>query len=92
MQDFYHLTTWSTHFFGFPLSLQPGTLIALGMSLYALCAFFSAPILGRISDRYGRKNPLLFSVMGTCVAYLILMVTQSYWLYLISRIINGLTG
>lgn len=62
------------------------------MSLYALCAFFSAPILGRMSDRYGRKNPLLFSVIGTCLSYVILMMTQSYWLYLFSRIINGVTG
>ncbi len=62
------------------------------MSLYALCAFFSAPILGRMSDRYGRKKPLLFSVIGTCLAYVVLMVTQSYWLYLFSRIVNGVTG
>lgn len=92
MQNLYHLTTWSGNIFGFPLSLHPGTLIALGMSIYALCAFFSAPILGRMSDRYGRKRPLLFSVIGTCAAYVILMITQSYWLYLFSRVVNGLTG
>ena len=92
MQILYGLKTWSGNLFGFSVSLEPGTLIALGMSLYALCAFFSAPILGRMSDRYGRKNPLLFSVIGTCVAYCILVATQSYWLYLFSRIVNGLTG
>jgi DHA1 family tetracycline resistance protein-like MFS transporter len=92
MQTLYNLSTWSGDILGFSFSLEPGTLIALGMSLYALCAFFSAPILGRMSDRYGRKNPLLFSVIGTCLAYVILMITQSYWLYLFSRIVNGLTG
>lgn len=92
MQTLYHLSTWSGTLFGFPFSLKPGTLIALGMSLYALCAFFSAPILGRMSDRYGRKKPLLFSVVGTCAAYCILVGTQSYWLYLFSRMVNGLTG
>lgn len=92
MVDLYSLATWSGKFLDFSFSLKPGTLIALGISLYALCAFFSAPILGRISDRYGRKNPLLISVIGTLIAYIILMVTQSYWLYLVSRMINGLTG
>ncbi|MFA6080476.1 MAG: MFS transporter [Candidatus Gracilibacteria bacterium] len=92
MQQLYHLTTWNVSIFGLSLLLQPGTLIALGMSLYALCAFFSAPLLGIISDRFGRKRPLLFSVLGTCLAYVILMLTQSYWLYLFSRIVNGLTG
>jgi MFS family permease len=92
MQNLYHLTTWSGNVFGFSFSLQPGTLIALGMSLYAFCAFFSAPILGRMSDRYGRKRPLLLSVIGTCAAYVILIFTQSYWLYLFSRVVNGLTG
>lgn len=92
MQDFYHLTPWDIDMFGISFVLQPGTLIALGLSLYALCSFFSSPLLGKISDRFGRKRPLLFSVMGTFLAYLILIVTQSYWLYLFSRIINGLTA
>jgi DHA1 family tetracycline resistance protein-like MFS transporter len=92
MQTLYSLSTWSGKIFGFSLSLEPGTMIALGMSLYAFCAFFSAPILGRLSDRYGRKKPLLFSVAGTCIAYVILVVSQSYWLYLFSRMVNGLTG
>lgn len=92
MQTLYNLSTWSGKIFGFSLSLEPGTMIALGMSLYAFCAFFSAPILGRLSDRYGRKKPLLFSVAGTCIAYTILVVSQSYWLYLFSRMVNGLTG
>jgi len=91
MQTLYHLTAWNISIFGLPLLLQPGTLIALGMSLYALCAFFSAPLLGVISDRFGRKRPLLISVIGTCLSYVILMLTQSYWLYLFSRIVNGLT-
>lgn len=92
MQSFYHLTPWNVQFFTLSFYLQPGTLIALGISLYALCAFFSAPLLGRVSDRFGRKIPLLFSVAGTFIAYSILIVTQNYWLYLFSRAINGLTG
>jgi len=47
MQTFYHLTAWNVSIFGTSLLLQPGTLIALGISLYALCSFFSAPLLGR---------------------------------------------
>ena len=67
-------------------------MISFGIVVYSLFAFFSAPILGRLSDRYGRKKPLLLCVIGTCLSYVILLLTQNYWLYLVSRILNGITG
>jgi DHA1 family tetracycline resistance protein-like MFS transporter len=67
-------------------------MISLGIAIYSLCAFFSAPLLGRLSDKYGRKKPLILCVIGTCLSYLLLLVTQNYWWYIASRIVNGLTG
>ncbi len=66
--------------------------ITLGLSAYSLFAFLSAPILGQLSDRYGRKPMLLLCVIGTMLSFVVLVLTQNIWLYLLSRIINGITG
>lgn len=92
MRTFYHLSDWTGNILGQTITLSPGTMISLGIAIYSLCAFFSAPILGRLSDKYGRKKPLILCVIGTCISYLILLVTQNYWWYLASRAFNGLTG
>ena len=92
MRTFYHLSDWTGNILGQTIALSPVTMISLGIAIYSLCAFFSAPILGRLSDKYGRKYPLIICVIWTCLSYLLLLVTQNYWWYLISRILNGLTG
>ncbi len=92
MRAYYHMSPWSGNILGQSISLTPGTMISLGIAIYSLCAFFSAPILWRLSDKYGRKKPLILCVIGTCLSYLILLVTQNYWWYIVSRIVNGLTG
>lgn len=33
--------------------------ITLGLTIYSLCAFLAAPLMGQISDKYGRKWPLI---------------------------------
>lgn len=67
-------------------------MIARGVTLYALCTFFSTPLLGQWSDRFGRKPLLLFCVLGTFLSFLVLLLTHNFWLYLLARAINGLTG
>lgn len=66
--------------------------VTMGLTVYSLFAFLAAPVLGQLSDKYGRKIPLLRCVIGTLFSYLILLVSQNYILFLISRIINGITG
>lgn len=66
--------------------------VTLGLTVYSLCAFIAAPLMGQLSDRYGRKATLVWCVAGTTLSYLILLITGSYWIFLLSRIINGITG
>lgn len=59
---------------------------------YPLAQFIGAPILGRLSDRYGRKPILLISQVGTLVGFLLLGVAGSILVLFISRLIDGLSG
>ncbi len=59
---------------------------------YAGMQFLFAPVLGGLSDKYGRRPVLLFSLFGFGADYLILTFAQSIeWLF-IGRIIAGITG
>ena len=62
---------------------------------YAIAQFFGAPILGQLSDRYGRKPMLAISLIGTLIARLLFIygiVTVNVPLLFVSRILDGLTG
>ncbi|APR87779.1 multidrug-efflux transporter [Minicystis rosea] len=59
---------------------------------YAVCQLVSGPILGRLSDRIGRKPVLLASQMGTLAGFLIIGGANSLWLLFVGRMIDGLTA
>ena len=59
---------------------------------FALSQFFGTPILGKLSDRLGRKYILVFSLAGTMVANLLASVAAVAWLLYLARILDGLTG
>lgn len=62
------------------------------MALYALMQFLFSPILGALSDRFGRRPVLLVSLAGVAADYLLMAAAPSLlWLY-IGRIIAGITG
>ncbi len=62
------------------------------ISAYALTQFLFAPVIGNLSDRYGRRPVLLFSLLGFGIDYLFLALAPSYgWLF-VGRIIAGVTG
>jgi DHA1 family tetracycline resistance protein-like MFS transporter len=62
------------------------------MFAYAAVQFFCAPILGNLSDKYGRRPVLLFSLFGFGIDYLFLALAPTYgWLFA-GRIIAGITG
>ncbi|MDX9991298.1 MAG: MFS transporter [Anaerolineales bacterium] len=59
---------------------------------YPIAQFLGAPILGRLSDRYGRRPVLIASQIGTFAGFLLLGAANSLWLLFLSRIIDGLSG
>lgn len=71
---------------------QASTYGALLLSVFAIVQFLCAPIIGNLSDQFGRRPVLLFSLLGFGVDYIILAIAPSYgWLF-IGRVIAGITG
>jgi hypothetical protein len=58
----------------------------LVLGSYGLAQFFSAPLLGAISDRYGRRTVLLVSIFGIGLTFFITAVSPWLWLLLVSRL------
>lgn len=73
------------------LGATPFQIGLLG-AMYPIFQFLGAPILGRLSDRFGRKPILLLSVAGTVVGFIVLATAQSLWILFISRALDGITG
>ncbi|TLM98459.1 MAG: major facilitator superfamily domain-containing protein 9 [Actinobacteria bacterium] len=66
--------------------------IGLLSAVYPIAQFFGAPILGRLSDRFGRKPVLIVSILGTLAGFVVLATAHSLWVLFISRTVDGLTG
>lgn len=62
------------------------------ISVYAFFQLISGPILGALSDRYGRRPVLLFSQIGTFLGFLILAKSNALWMVFLSRVIDGSTA
>lgn len=72
-------------------------LILLGwlVAIYPLMQFLATPILGQLSDRFGRKPVLAFSIFGTAVGYALFaigIITRNIPLLFFSRALDGITG
>jgi DHA1 family tetracycline resistance protein-like MFS transporter len=68
------------------------TTTGILIASYAVMQLIGAPILGRLSDRIGRRPVLLLSVFGTFLGFLLLGFANALWMLFASRIIDGLTG
>ena len=62
------------------------------ISTYAVTQFIFAPILGNLSDKYGRRPVLLFSLFGFGIDYLFLAFAPSVEWFFVGRVIAGITG
>jgi MFS transporter, DHA1 family, tetracycline resistance protein len=62
------------------------------VTIYALCQLLSGPLLGRLSDRTGRKPMLLVSQLGTCLGFILLARSHALWMIFLSRFIDGITA
>ena len=80
------LAYYAEHFGASPLVAT--TLV----SCYAVCSLISTPIIGNLSDRFGRKPLLLISQAGTCAGFLMLAFSSSLWMVFVGRILDGITA
>jgi MFS family permease len=66
--------------------------IGLLAASYSLAQFASAPFLGRISDRYGRRPVIVASLLGGAAAWTVFGVAGALWLVFVARIMAGAAG
>jgi len=71
-----------------------GTGLAVGVlvSSYAFAQLLSAPLWGRVSDRYGRRPAILVSLAASALAYVIFAFANTLWILLLSRLVQGAGG
>lgn len=74
-----------------PFQLNP-TQLGWLVGIFSLVQLFSAPIIGKLSDRFGRKPVLLISIIGTAVGYFVTGAAGAAWMLFLGRIIDGASG
>jgi MFS transporter, DHA1 family, tetracycline resistance protein len=62
------------------------------VSVYALCSLFATPVIGRLSDQFGRRRLLLLSQAGTCLGFIVLGNAEALWMVYAGRILDGITA
>ncbi|MTV48353.1 MFS transporter [Heliobacillus mobilis] len=78
-----------------PYISNPGDqaiVVTLLTSVYAVCVFFASPVLGALSDRYGRRPLLLVCLLGSAIGYFVFGIGGALWVLFAGRIIEGITG
>jgi len=67
-------------------------IVGLLFASYSVMQLIFAPILGRLSDKYGRRPVLLISILGTGVGFLLLGFATTLWMLFAGRVLDGITG
>ena len=67
-------------------------VIGLLLGIYSAMQLVFAPLLGKLSDRIGRRPVLLLSILGTAVGFLLMGFARTLWLLFAARVIDGVTG
>jgi DHA1 family tetracycline resistance protein-like MFS transporter len=81
-----YLPFYAEHFGATP------TQVGLILTSFSFCQFLAGPVLGRMSDRMGRKPVLILSQIGTCLGFIILALSNSLWMVYLARIMDGITA
>ena len=66
--------------------------IGLLFAVFSVCQLVAAPALGDLSDRYGRRPVLIFSLAGTVVSFVMMALAHSVAMLFAARIVDGLSG
>src|SRR5258705_807863 len=66
--------------------------VGLLFGSYSVMQLIFSPILGSLSDRYGRRPVLLISIIGTGIGFLLLGFATTLWMLFAGRLLDGLTG
>ncbi|MBE1283814.1 MAG: MFS transporter [Rhodobacteraceae bacterium] len=61
-------------------------------TVFAVMQFLFSPLLGNLSDRYGRRPVLLVSLIAMSATYFLMAIATSIWLLLIGRVLSGITS
>ena len=67
-------------------------LIGALISVYAVCQLIAGPVVGMLSDRYGRRKILIVSQIGTLIGFVLLALAGNLTLVFLARIVDGLTS
>lgn len=71
---------------------EVATLLGLMLALYSGCQFLFSPVLGVLSDRFGRRPVLLVSLAGAALDYLIMAFAPQLWMLVVGRAVAGITS
>ncbi|HET6330056.1 MAG TPA: MFS transporter [Holophagaceae bacterium] len=84
---------WTSAVTGWMHLANPGAFWAgVVFVSFSLMQFIATPILGRISDRTGRRPVLWISLLGSAVAYLLMALTMRLEWVILARVVDGITG
>ena len=78
-------------FYATRLAATPETVGRL-IASYSIAQLLSAPVWGRVSDRYGRRPALLIGLGASAVAYAVFGIADAVWLLFASRVVQGAGG
>jgi multidrug resistance protein len=78
-------------FYALELRATP-EMIGWLIASFSIAQLVSAPVWGRVSDRYGRRPALLIGLTASAVAYVVFGLAESLWLLLLSRMVQGAGG
>ncbi len=67
-------------------------MIGLLIASYSVMQLIFSPILGRLSDKHGRRPVLLYSIIGTGIGFLVLGFANTLWMLFLGRILDGISG
>ncbi len=78
-------------FYALELRASP-EIIGWLIASFSIAQLVSAPLWGRVSDRYGRRPALLIGLTASAVAYAVFGFAESIWVLFLSRLVQGAGG